>query len=217
MPNPALNYDVNAIKLALSFLDYAGVFVFAATGALAAIPKKQDILTFCFFAIVTGLGGGTLRDLLINSPVFWIEKPFYFYICVIAACVVWLLGKRGWRFSALLWLDALGISAFCIVGTQKTLMHGIDPVIAIFMGVITSVSGGIFRELLAHEENLLLRREIYITATLAGSLGFVALQFLHISFWPSAIFGFFCSFLLRAAAIKYKLALPEFNMREDAN
>jgi uncharacterized membrane protein YeiH len=112
---------------ALFWLDYAAVAVFGATGALAAARRKHDIITFGFFAAITGVGGGTLRDLLIGAPVFWVQRPGYILACLAAATVVWLLGKRGWRFRALLWLDALGMAAYAVVGTAKALSLGVHP------------------------------------------------------------------------------------------
>src|SRR3954470_18513335 len=100
---------MDALAPALSFLDYAAVAVFAATGALAAARRKHDIITFAFFAAITGVGGGTLRDLLIGAPVFWVHRPGYVVVCIVAALIVWSLGRHGWRFRALLWLDALGL------------------------------------------------------------------------------------------------------------
>ena len=95
----------------LYLLDYAGVAVFAATGALAAARLKQDLTTLAFFAAITGVGGGTLRDLLIDAPVFWVQDWKYIAVCLTAALGVWFLGRREWRFRALLWLDAVGLAA----------------------------------------------------------------------------------------------------------
>src|SRR5581483_7659086 len=91
----------------LTLLDYAAVAVFGATGALAAARRKHDIVTFGFFAAVTGVGGGTLRDLMIGAPVFWVGKPSYVVVCLAAALAVWVLGPRRFRGRLLTWLDAL--------------------------------------------------------------------------------------------------------------
>src|SRR3954470_25020856 len=105
---------MDALAPALSFLDYAAVAVFAMTGALAAARNRHDIVTFGFFAAITGVGGGTLRDLLIGAPVFWVQRPGYVMVCLGAALLVWLLGNRGWRFRALLWFDAVGLAAYAV-------------------------------------------------------------------------------------------------------
>ena len=95
----------------LGALDFAGVAVFAATGALAAAREKHDLVTFAFFAAITGVGGGTLRDLLIGVPVFWVQDWRYVAVCLGATLAIWMLGRRDWRFRALLWLDAAGLGA----------------------------------------------------------------------------------------------------------
>ena len=124
---------MDALSTTLFWLDYAAVAVFGATGALAAARRKHDIITFGFFAAITGVGGGTLRDLLIGAPVFWVQRPGYVMVCLVAATAVWLLGKRGWRFRALLWLDALGMAAYAVVGTAKALSLGVHPFTAVVM------------------------------------------------------------------------------------
>ena len=111
----------------LFVLDYAGVAVFGATGALAAARQKHDLVTLGFFAAITGVGGGTLRDLLIDAPVFWVQDWRYIAICLAAALVVWFLGQRAWRFRALLWLDAVGLAAYGVLGAAKTEALGGAP------------------------------------------------------------------------------------------
>ncbi len=201
---------MDALSTAFFWLDYAAVAVFAATGALAAARRKQDIITFAFFAAITGVGGGTLRDLLIGAPVFWVKRPGYVVVSVITAVIVWSLGKRGRRFRYLLWLDALGLAAYAVVGTAKALSLGVPAISAIIMGVLTTTFGGIIRDVLAGEPNMLVRREIYITAALLGATVFVVLEYAGLSFWPAAVTGFVAALGLRVAAIHYKLALPGF-------
>lgn len=203
------------LQAAFIWLDYAAVAVFAATGALAAARRKHDIITFGFFAAITGVGGGTLRDLLINAPVFWVQRPGYVMVCLGVAVFVWLLGQRGWRFRALLWLDALGLAAYAVVGAAKALSLGVHPFSAMVMGVLTTAFGGVIRDVLAGEPNLLLRREIYITAALLGASVFVILQMFEVHFWPSALAGFVSAFTLRACAIHFGWSLPGYHAAED--
>src|ERR671916_2184921 len=117
-------------------LDYAGVLVFGATGAIAAARKGYDLVTFAFFAAVTGIGGGTLRDLLIGAPVFWVRDPGYVYASVLAALAVWLVGPRPRLFGGLLWLDALGLAAYAIVGAAKAANFGLPAVVCVLMGAL---------------------------------------------------------------------------------
>lgn len=204
---------MDALHTAFYWLDYAAVAVFAMTGALAAARNRHDIVTFGFFAAITGVGGGTLRDLLIGAPVFWVQRPGYVMVCLGAAIFVWLLGDRGWRFRALLWLDALGLAAYAVVGTAKALSLHVHPFSAMVMGVLTTAFGGIIRDVLAGEPNLLMRREIYITAALLGAGLFAAFEQLHVAFWPAAIVAFLAAFGLRACAIAFNWRLPGFGAK----
>jgi uncharacterized membrane protein YeiH len=210
-----MDVQLDPLGTTLFWLDYAAVAVFGATGALAAARRKHDVITFGFFAAITGVGGGTLRDLLIGAPVFWVQRPGYILACLAAAAGVWLLGKRGWRFRALLWLDALGMAAYAVVGTAKALSLGVHPFTASVMGVLTTAFGGVIRDVLAEEPNLLLRREIYITAAMLGAGVFVVLQLLKVPFWPAGIAGFTAAFALRACAILFGWSLPGFLSQQD--
>jgi uncharacterized membrane protein YeiH len=149
---------VPAIDPLLGILDWAGVAVFALSGALVAAAKRQTLVTFIFFAIVTGVGGGTARDLLIGAPVFWIGENATLLICVAAALVVWLVPVRLWPERALLWLDSAGLAAYATYGAAKGLSYGVAPIPAIGMGVLTACLGGIIRDVLAGEPSILMPR-----------------------------------------------------------
>jgi uncharacterized membrane protein YeiH len=133
----------------LVYLDWAGVAVFALSGALVAATKKLTFVTFIFFAVITGVGGGTVRDLLIGAPVFWIHQNTTLLICVGAGLVVWASPAALWRGATLLWLDAVGLGAYASFGAAKGLAFAVAPLPAIGMGVITACVGGIIRDLLA--------------------------------------------------------------------
>ncbi|HSV01676.1 MAG TPA: trimeric intracellular cation channel family protein [Phenylobacterium sp.] len=201
---------MDALAGALTFLDYAAVAVFGATGALAAARHKHDIVTFGFFAAVTGVGGGTLRDLLIGAPVFWVGRPAYLLVTLAAALAIWLIGwgRRGERI--LLWLDALGMAAYAVVGALKALSLGVPPLSALVMGVLTSTFGGIVRDVLAEEPSVLLRRELYITAALVGAATFVGLRLAGLPIGPASLAGFVLAFATRAGAIVFRWSLPGF-------
>lgn len=206
------------LDLAFLLFDYAAVLVFGASGALAAARRGHDIVTFAFFAAMTGVGGGTLRDLLIGAPVFWIDRPGYLIVCIVAAGAVWLFAKRGpgrgGRLAALLWLDAVGMAAYSIVGAAKALSLGVHPVSAVVMGMMTACFGGVLRDVVAGEPSVLLQREIYVTATILGAAVFVVLAGLGADRIVAGLVGFGFAFALRGAAIRWKLGLPGFHGRE---
>jgi uncharacterized membrane protein YeiH len=198
----------------LPLLDYAGVATFAASGALMAAEKRQDLLTFIFFAAITGVGGGTLRDLLIGAPVFWVQDAGYVIACAAVAVLIWVTRGRGLPGQTLLWLDAAGLCVYAVVGTAKALALGISPPVAVVMGVITATFGGIIRDVLAHEPSILLRREIYISAAIVSAAVFVVLEAFELSgVWGSGI-AVLLGFGVRAGAILWGWRLPPFTPPE---
>jgi uncharacterized membrane protein YeiH len=204
---------MNGLATALTLLDYAAVAVFAATGALTAARLRQDIVTFGFFAAVTGVGGGTLRDLLIGAPVFWTKNPDYLLSCLVAAVAVWLLRPQRFRFRSLIWLDALGMAAYAVVGALKAQSLGASPLVAMVMGVLTATFGGVIRDTLAHEPSVLLQRELYVTAALGGAATFVVLGLVGMPAFAAGAVGFAVALTIRAGAILWGWSLPEFNGR----
>ncbi len=194
----------------LAGLDYAGVAVFAATGALAAARAKQTIVTFVFFAAVTGVGGGTLRDLLIGAPVFWVHRSDYLGVCIIAAALVWLLRADRWRLRTLLWLDAVGLAAYAVIGAAKAASYGVPPVAQVAMGVLSASFGGIVRDLLANEPSVLLRREIYVSAAALGAGVYVVAAAVGVEARLAGALGFAAGFTVRAVALGFDVALPGY-------
>jgi uncharacterized membrane protein YeiH len=194
----------------LQLLDYAGVAAFAATGALVAAERRQDILTFVFFAAITGVGGGTLRDLLIGAPVFWVRDPGYSIVCAVVAILVWVTRGRGLSGKALLWIDAVGLCVYAVVGAAKALALGVPPAVCVVMGVLTSCFGGIIRDVLAGQPSILLRRELYISCALISAAVFViAREFGLDAVWASVI-AIPLGFGVRAGAILGGWHLPAF-------
>ncbi len=203
------------IAHALVWLDYAAVAVFGATGALAAARRKHDIVTFGFFAAITGVGGGTLRDLLLGAPVFWIDRWGYLAACLTAALVIWLTGLGRGRQRVLLWLDAVGLAAYSVVGAAKALALGAPALPSMVMGVLTACFGGVIRDVLAHEESVLLRREIYVTCALVGAALFVILRGFGLPGLAAGLIGAGAAFGIRAGAILWNWTLPGFPGRDD--
>jgi uncharacterized membrane protein YeiH len=195
---------------ALALLDYFGIAVFAISGALVAAERKLDFVTFIFFAVVTGVGGGTLRDLLIGAPVFWVRTNGTLVICILAALLVWLDHQRWLAGRALLWFDAVGMAAYATYGAAKALAFGVAPVPAFLMGVLTACAGGIIRDVLAREPSVLLRRELYVTPAALSAALFVGLSFAPIPAWLSAAIAALAGFALRGGAITKGWSLPPY-------
>ncbi|WP_409021048.1 trimeric intracellular cation channel family protein [Brevundimonas vesicularis] len=202
--------DLARPETVLPLLDLLGVAVFAATGALAAAREKHDWVTFAFFGAITGVGGGTLRDLLIGAPVFWVQDWRYIAACVLAASAIWILGARTWRFRALLWLDALGLAAYGVMGTAKAATYGVTPMICVIMGALTACFGGIVRDVLANQPSILLRRELNITAALLSGTLFAVLTYVGVPTWPAVAVAVVAGFGLRAGALTWGWSLPAF-------
>ena len=195
---------------ALLVLDFFGIAVFAVSGALLAAEKRQTLVTFIFFAVSTGVGGGTLRDLLIGAPVFWVHTNATLLICIGAALAVWLLSSRRISGKALAWFDAAGLAAYATYGSAKALAYGVAPVPAFAMGVLTACMGGIVRDVLAGEPSIIMRPELYVTAAALASGLFVALVLGGTSVWMAAIVAISAAFALRGAAIARGWSLPTY-------
>ena len=199
---------------AIDLLDYAGVAVFAATGALAASRKQLDIIGFLFLASVTGIGGGTLRDVILNLPVFWVANSGYVLICAAVAVLVFFIAHRfDSRWKWLLWLDAIGLAAFSVMGAAKGLAITGSPVVSVIMGVLTATFGGILRDLLAGEPSVLLRPEIYVSAALAGAGLYTLGDLIGLPPLASDLAGFVAAFLVRGGALKFGWTFPSYRSR----
>jgi len=191
-------------------LDYLGVGFFAVSGAIAAAERRQDFVTFLFFGGITGIGGGTLRDLLIGAPVFWVREPGYLMVCALAAMLAWFW--RGWMVGGrtLLWMDAVGLSAYGVVGSAKALSVGLSAPVCVAMGVLTACFGGVIRDVLAGQPSVLLRRDIYITAAILAGAVFVGADLLGAPMLVSAAAGVLAGLGLRGGALLWGWRLPSF-------
>lgn len=190
-------------------LDLTGVAVFAATGALAAARRKHDVVTFAFFATAAGVGGGTLRDLLLGLPVFWVKDGAYLLVCLAVAALVFLADAgSAARERLLLWADAVGLSAYAVLGAAKAGAAGAGPLVSVAMGVLTASAGGILRDVLAGEPSIILRREIYVSAAVAGAALLVILAAAGVSTLWAGVIAFAVAFVIRAGAIRFGWTLP---------
>ena len=149
--------------------DAIGVFVFALSGGLAASRQKMDLFGMGVVALLPAIGGGTLRDLLLNRQVFWLEEPHLVLIALVAGGISYLVGERIARFKTLLWFDAAGMAMFAATGAAISYQAGYGPVIVVMMGTMTASFGGLLRDIVCNEIPLILREDIYATAALIGA------------------------------------------------
>jgi uncharacterized membrane protein YeiH len=201
------------IATLITFLEIVGVAVFAITGALVASRKQMDVVGFVFLGTVTGIGGGTVRDLVLGaSPVFWVREPLYLLVCAGSSVLVFFAAHMPRsRLVLLVWLDAVGMSLFCVLGADKALAHG--PVVAATMGVVTAAMGGMIRDILGGESPVVFRKEIYVTAALCGAVVFL-LALLAMPREPALLAGFVAALTLRSLALHNRWSLPVYRPRE---
>lgn len=205
-----MNPDIPQIP---AILDIAGIAVFALSGALLAARLRQTFVTMGFFALATGVGGGSVRDLLIGAPVFWVRDPWVAAVCLSVALTAWFTPRRWWEGQLLEYADAVGLAAYAVLGTAKALAYGVTPVPAVTMGIITGCVGGIIRDVLAGRPSILMRPELYVTAAALSSalcaVGMMVDAPRGIVWTLAGAAGF----LLRASAIKFGIHLPAYRKR----
>lgn len=191
-------------------LDLVAVFVFAISGALAASRNNMDILGYIILASLPAIGGGTMRDVILGAPVFWIENSGYFLVIILAAVLTFILPPKSMKpYQGLECADALGLSLFCVLGASKTLELTSSIPVSVAMGAMTAVAGGILRDVVINEIPLILRKEVYATAALLGSFTF-CMCYVHTSNETlSLIIGGAVAFILRGCAIQFKWSLPK--------
>lgn len=199
----------------LYWISLIAVVVSSASGVLKSGFRKFDLFGVVIIAITTGLGGGSLRDMLLGLDVFWIEDQIFFIVSFLSAVLIFI-GARLIPISSKLFLipDAAGLAAFSIAGTMTALMADASWIIASFMGVITGAMGGIFRDLLSNETPIVFKSPLYATAAWIGSLGFIVLIDSGISVTISAIIAGLSIFITRLFALRFNLGLPKFQLKE---
>ncbi len=200
----------------LYWLDLFGIVVFALSGALMAGRYKLDPFGVVVLASVTAIGGGTIRDIILDTPVFWVTNPIYLYVILATAVLTIIIIRRPKLIPKrfLLIADAFGLALFAVLGTEKALSLGVPVTVAVIMGTITGVAGGMIRDVLCNVIPMILRQEIYATAAILGGSLFALFQYLG---WPedialiTAILG---ALSLRLAAIYWRVSLPAFQIIE---
>ncbi|WP_295813406.1 trimeric intracellular cation channel family protein [uncultured Nitratireductor sp.] len=198
----------------IQLLDYAGVAVFAATGALAASRKELDLIGFAFLAGVTGTGGGTLRDLVLGVPVFWVQNHTYIIVCAVVAVLFFFAAPLvEYRYRLLLWLDAAGLAAYSVLGAAKGLEASGSAIVALVTGMLTATFGGVLRDVLAGEPSVLLRPEVYVSAALVGATAFTIGDFAGLQGALSAVVAVAAAFLVRGGALRFGWTIPRYRSR----
>jgi len=191
--------------------DVLAAIVFAVSGALVASRKGLDVMAFMWFAVITGVGGGTVRDLILNVPVFWVQNPVHVAACLVTAVAMHFVAPLvESRYRTLLWFDAFGLALVTVAGTVKALDVGAPALVAIAMGAVTGSVGGMIRDTLGHVPSVLLRHEIYVTASVFGACTYVGLNGLGLDRLTAMIAGFLVTFSVRGLAIRFGWSLPVF-------
>lgn len=203
------------LETVLFWFTIVAVAVSAISGVLIAGKNHFDLFGMIVIALATALGGGSLRDMLLNKDVFWIQNQMFLIVALIAGIITFFYARR-YHYSLKLFLipDAMGLATFSIAGTMSALSSGAPWLVASFMGVITGVAGGIIRDTMCNEIPVVFRSTLYATISLFGGMVFIALIRLELDLAFAASIAGILIFLIRLAAIKWGLSLPVFNARE---
>jgi len=187
---------------------YFGDVVFAISGALTAARYRMDILGFVLIGTITGIGGGTTRDLLLGRTVWWTQDPLELILCVTAALITFFfITSDITRRKGMIWADTLGLSVFGVVGCYIALEFGAPFVIAVFMGMVTATGGGFLRDVLTNTQPMILSGQLYATAALLGSLSYASLRHLGVAEIPAEVVSCLAAFALRAAAVIFDIRM----------
>ncbi|HSJ78648.1 MAG TPA: TRIC cation channel family protein [Erythrobacter sp.] len=192
-------------------LDLGGTAVFALSGALLAARLQQTFITVCFFALLTGVGGGSVRDVLIGTQAFWLKDPWVAVVVLGVSLAVWFTPRRWWEGQLLEWADAAGLAAFAVLGTAKALAFGVDPLPATILGIVTGCVGGVIRDVIAGVPSILMRPELYVTAAALASALYALGTALNLPSGPLGVGAALAGFALRGAAIQWQIELPTYS------
>ena len=195
-----------------NLLDLAGTASFAISGALFAMNKKMDPFGVFIIAFVTAVGGGTLRDVLIDSfPITWMSNLIYVYVIFVSVVLAIVFRKRiGYLSRSLFLFDTIGLGIFTITGTELGIQNGFHPVISVFLGVMSASFGGVIRDTLSNEIPLIFHKEIYATACIIGAVVFLLLNEFGVDQNLSYLFTTTIVIAVRLIAVRFKLQLPTF-------
>jgi uncharacterized membrane protein YeiH len=199
----------------IAVMDWLGIVAFTITGALAASRNQMDVVGFVLLGTLTGIGGGTLRDLLLNiHPILWIEQPAYLAVCIGFSVVVFFTAHLAHsRYRLILWFDAIGLALFATVGAERAIGVSSAPIVAVVMGVITASFGGIIRDILSQQRSIIFARELYVTAAMAAAVAYTFLHELGAPREVAVVSGILTGFALRAGALRWGWSLPRYHPR----
>ncbi|WP_282109501.1 trimeric intracellular cation channel family protein [Shewanella algicola] len=196
--------------------DLCGTAVFALSGALAAGKHRMDPFGVIVLASVTAIGGGSIRDALIGAtPVFWIRDPNYIIVILVTVLACLVLVRKPHKLPAITLpvADALGLALFTVIGAEKALLMGLSGMIAVVMGLITGVGGGIIRDLLCRQVPMVLRTEIYATASIVGGICYTLSLVVGMDSITSMFIAMISTLIIRLSAIRWHLSLPAFDLK----
>lgn len=203
------------IEPVLPLLSLGGIAVFALSGAVVAAQLNQTFVTASFFALLTGVGGGSIRDVMLDAPVFWLIDPLVAPTILLSALVVWITPARWWEGKLLEWADAAGLAAFSALGAGKALAYGVEPVPAMILGVITGCAGGMLRDAVAGVPSILMRPDLYVTPSALAATTATTLLLCGVGESLALLAASVVGFALRGAAIAWSLKLPAYSRTSD--
>ncbi len=199
---------IEPLSTSILAIMYFGDVVFAVSGALTAARYRMDVLGFVLIGTITGIGGGTLRDLLLGRTVWWTQDPLELILCVAASLATFFfITSDTTRRKGMIWADALGLAAFGVVGCHVALEFGAPFVVAVFMGMVTATGGGVIRDVLTNTQPMILSGQLYATAALLGSLSYASLRYLGVPEIAAEPVAFLAAFSLRASAIIFNIRM----------
>ena len=202
---------IEPLSTSMLGINYFGDVVFAVSGALTAARYRMDVVGFVLIGTIAGIGGGTIRDLLLGRAVWWTQNPSELILCAVASLITFMMMSYVTdikiRKTGMVWADALGLAAFGVVGCHVALGFGAPFVVAVFMGMVTATGGGMMRDVLTNTTPMILGGQLYATAAIAGSLTYASLNYLGTSNILAEWLAFLAAFALRAAAIVYDIRM----------
>lgn len=204
--------------LVLTILDYVGTFAFAISGALKAVRREMDLFGLVVLALVTAIGGGTIRDVMLGLRPFWFSDVNYTLLALLAAAVVFALYRFvSRRETVLLWFDAVGLGAFTVIGASKAMAHGLGPVPTVVLACLTGIGGGVIRDVLAADVPVVLRKEVYASATILGAVVYWLLVQYGVPTVVCTTAAMVLVTVVRLLSLHYGVGLPKLQPPSDAS